>query len=195
MTLVDLIKLLDMNYSISHNDYDFFMLLIDHCIHENDHNPFERPDKDTIERGIRGQNGLCKANLKAVNQMRDVGRLAKFIQDNYPEDKQYIMESKIKESFPEFNPEGADFPYPCEDLFFECLDVYMKTRKKRTKKTQIIDEPIDAPPVVDVGTQVAQPVVQQIIQNQFNISQTGNGINVGHADVIEIRDGKVVTLK
>lgn len=195
MTLVDLIKLLDMNYSISHNDYDFFMLLIDHCIHENDHNPFEEPDKDTIEREIRGQNGLCKANLKAVNQMRDVGRLARFIQDNYPEDKQYIMECKIKESFPEFNPEGAEFSYPCEDLFFELLNTYVKTRKKRTKKTQETAAPMDTAAVMDTGAPTVQPVVQQIIQNQFNISQTGNGINVGHADVIEIRDGKVVTLK
>lgn len=184
-----------MNYSISHNDYDFFMLLIDHCIHENDHNPFEGPDKDTIERGIRGQNGICKANLKAVNQMRAVGRLAKFIQVNYPEDKQYIMECKVKESFPEFNPEGAEFPYHCEDLFFQLLDIYVKTRKKRSKKSQGTAVPMDTASVTDTGAPMLQPVVQQIIQNQFNISQTGNGINVGHADVIEIRDGKVVTLK
>lgn len=192
MSFLELIKLLDMNYSFSHNDYSFFMLLIDHCIHENDHNPFEVPDSDTIERGVRGQNGLNKANLKKVNQMRDVGRLAKFIKENYQDDKQYIMECKIRETFPEFNPDGADFAFPCEDLFFELLNEYVKQRKKRTKKTQ--EEPAHAE-IVDAVTPMPQPAVQQIIQNQFNITQNGNGINIGHANTIEIRDGKVVTLK
>ena len=39
------------------------------------------------------------------------------------------------------------------------------------------------------------PTVTQTFQNQFNISQSGNGINIGHAEKVEIRDGKVVTLK
>ena len=39
------------------------------------------------------------------------------------------------------------------------------------------------------------PIVKQAIQNQFNFYQTGNGINIGHADRVEIKDGKVVNLK
>lgn len=39
------------------------------------------------------------------------------------------------------------------------------------------------------------PIVNQAIQNQFNFYQTGNGINIGHADKVEIKDGKVVNLK
>lgn len=39
------------------------------------------------------------------------------------------------------------------------------------------------------------PAVNQTIQNQFNFYQTGNGINIGHADKVEIKDGKVVNLK
>lgn len=47
-------------------------------------------------------------------------------------------------------------------------------------------EPIPVQPV---------PIVNQAIQNQFNFYQTGNGINIGHADKVEIKDGKVVNLK
>ena len=39
------------------------------------------------------------------------------------------------------------------------------------------------------------PTIMQNIQNQFNITQNGNGINIGYAEKEEIRDGKVVTLK
>lgn len=39
------------------------------------------------------------------------------------------------------------------------------------------------------------PIVNQAIQNQFNFYQTGKGINIGHADKVEIKDGKVVNLK
>lgn len=39
------------------------------------------------------------------------------------------------------------------------------------------------------------PTVTQTFQNQFNISQSGSGINIGYAEKVEICDGKVVTLK
>lgn len=39
------------------------------------------------------------------------------------------------------------------------------------------------------------PAITQNIQNQFNINQSGNGINIGYAEKVEIRNGKVVTLK
>lgn len=61
MNLLELIKLLNMNYSGSLDEYGFFMELIDRCIGEDKQNPFSGIDKDTVERGIRGQNGLSKA--------------------------------------------------------------------------------------------------------------------------------------
>ena len=75
------------------------------------------------------------------------------------------------------------------------LDVYINTTNKRSKKKQ--ESTALSPDDITLMTEspVQQPVVQQFVQNQFNISQTGNGINIGHADTIEIRDGKVVTLK
>lgn len=39
------------------------------------------------------------------------------------------------------------------------------------------------------------PSITQNVQNQFNINQSGNGINIGYAEKVEIHDGKVVTLK
>lgn len=195
MNLLELIKLLNMNYSGSLDEYGFFMELIDRCIGEDKQNPFSGIDKDTVERGIRGQNGLSKAKLKKVNQFREVGRLAKYIEEKYPEDKIYLMESQIKLQVPDFNPDEADFSYPCENLFFQLLDVYINTTNKRSKKKQ--ESTALSPDDITLMTEspVQQPVVQQFVQNQFNISQTGNGINIGHADTIEIRDGKVVTLK
>lgn len=136
MDLLDLIKLLHMNYSGSFNEYDFFMELIDHCICEDEKNPFIGIEKDTVERGIRGQNGLNKSKLKKVNQMRKVGGLAKYIETMYSEDKTYIMEPEIKSWIPEFNPDGAEFAYPCEDLFFQLLNDYINTTNKRSKKKQ-----------------------------------------------------------
>ena len=57
---------------------------------------------------------------------------------------------------------------------------------------------IPEPKVIEaevVQPSVATPTPTQNIQNFFNISQTGNGINIGYAEKIEIRDGKVVKLK
>lgn len=49
--------------------------------------------------------------------------------------------------------------------------------------------------VNEIPTQQAEPTITQNVQNQFNINQSGNGINIGYAEKVEIRDGKVVTLK
>ena len=136
MTLLELIKLLNMNYSGSLDEYEFFMELIDHCICEDEQNPFSGIEKDTVERGIRGQNGLNKSKLKKVNQLREVSRLSKYIETMYSEDKTYIMESEIKSRIPEFNPDGAEFAYPCEDLFFQLLNGYINAANKRSKKNQ-----------------------------------------------------------
>lgn len=87
------------------------------------------------------------------------------------------------------------FPIHARTCFFNCFDVYINTTNKRSKKKQ--ESTALSPDDITLMTEspVQQPVVQQFVQNQFNISQTGNGINIGHADTIEIRDGKVVTLK
>ena len=62
----------------------------------------------------------------------------------------------------------------------------------------IIEDTNEEPQVEDttesIPTQTG-PIVNQSIQNQFNFYQTGNGINIGHADKVEIKDGKVVNLK
>ena len=67
MDFLELIKIMDMNYSGNFSGYDFFMLLISNCILENEQNPFDKIEKDTVERGIRGQHGLSKSKLKKGN--------------------------------------------------------------------------------------------------------------------------------
>ena len=53
---------------------------------------------------------------------------------------------------------------------------------------------IPEPEVIE--SEVIPPVTgSTTTQNIFNISQNGNGINIGYAEKIEIRNGKVVTLK
>lgn len=191
MNLLDLIELLDTNYSGSDGEYDFFMRLIDNCISENDHNPFSGLESDTVEHGVRGQHGLSKSKFKKVLKAKSPSRLVKFIKDSYSDEKQYCMECEIRKSIPDFNSEGADFAYPCSDLLFQLINEYSKTQKKQREEPA----PTENVEIVDAITPTSQPEVQQIIQNQFNITQNGNGINIGHANTIEIRDGKVVTLK
>lgn len=53
----------------------------------------------------------------------------------------------------------------------------------------------DADVIEEIPMSQPAPTITQNIQNQFNITQSGNGINIGHAEKVEIRDGKVVTLK
>lgn len=43
------------------------MLLIDNCISENAPNPFNEIERDTVERGIRGQHSISKAKLKMLS--------------------------------------------------------------------------------------------------------------------------------
>lgn len=50
-------------------------------------------------------------------------------------------------------------------------------------------------PKVEIIQEQPTPTITQTIQNQFNFYQTGNGTNIGHAEKVEIRDGKVVNLK
>ena len=191
MDCLELIKIMDMNYSGDFSGYDFFMLLINNCILEDEQNPFAEIEKDTVEHGIRGQHGLSKSKLKKVLKTKSPSRLVKFIKDSYTDEKQYYMECEIRERIPDFNSDGVDFAYPCSDLLFQLIEAYTKTQKKQREEPATTDDVEIVAPVAPMS----QPVVQQIIQNQFNITQTGNGINVGHADLIEIRDGKVVTLK
>lgn len=54
---------------------------------------------------------------------------------------------------------------------------------------------VDNEIVNEIPTQQAEPTIKKNVQNQFNINQCGNGINIGYAEKVEIRDGKVVTLK
>jgi len=74
------------------------------------------------------------------------------------------------------------------------MDEYISMDNVCEELARLYGSPCQNPDVEIVApvAPMSQPVVQQIIQNQFNITQTGNGINVGHADLIEIRDGKVV---
>lgn len=63
---------------------------------------------------------------------------------------------------------------------------------------EVIEDTNEGPQVDDVAESApaqSVPIVNQAIQNQFNFYQTGNGINIGHADKVEIKDGKVVNLK
>lgn len=58
------------------------------------------------------------------------------------------------------------------------------------------NNPITIPEPEVIESEVIPPVTgSTTTQNIFNISQNGNGINIGYAEKIEIRDGKVVTLK
>ncbi len=65
----------------------------------------------------------------------------------------------------------------------------------------VIEEDQEKTQAVTVEAEILQEqplpaqTVNQTIQNQFNFYQTGNGINIGHADKVEIKDGKVVNLK
>lgn len=54
---------------------------------------------------------------------------------------------------------------------------------------------VDAEIIEEMATPQPTPAITQNVQNQFNINQSGNGINIGYAEKVEIRDGKVVTLK
>jgi len=56
----------------------------------------------------------------------------------------------------------------------------------------LTDDYVDAEIVEEVQP---APAIMQNIQNQFNINQSGNVINISYAEKVEIRDGKVVTLK
>ena len=49
--------------------------------------------------------------------------------------------------------------------------------------------------IEEMPTSQPVPSITQNIQNQFNINQSGNGTNIGYAEKVEIRGGKVVTLK
>lgn len=53
----------------------------------------------------------------------------------------------------------------------------------------------DAEVIEEIPAPQPAPTITQNVQNQFNITQSGNGINIGYAEKVEIRDGKVVTLK
>lgn len=53
----------------------------------------------------------------------------------------------------------------------------------------------DADVIEEIPMSQPAPTITQNIQNQFNITQNGNGINIGYAEKVEIHDGKVVTLK
>ena len=58
------------------------------------------------------------------------------------------------------------------------------------------NNPITIPEPEVIESEVIPPVKgSTTTQNIFNISQNGNGINIGYAEKIEIRNGKVVTLK
>ena len=191
MNLLDLIRLLDTNYSNIDSGYYFFMLLIDNCISENAPNPFNEIERDTVERGIRGQHSISKAKLKNVIKSKLPSRLVNFINTGYTEEKQLFMEREIRKYIPDFNSKEADFAYPCSDLLFQLIEEYICPHDKTEDSVPTTDKIAG----IDTETPITQSAVQQFIQNQFNISQTGNGINIGHADKIEIRDGKVVTLK
>lgn len=54
---------------------------------------------------------------------------------------------------------------------------------------------VDAEVIEEIPSPQSVPNITQNVQNQFNITQSGNGINIGYAEKVEIRDGKVVTLK
>lgn len=59
----------------------------------------------------------------------------------------------------------------------------------------LTDDYADVEVVEKIPIPQPTPTVTQNVQNQFNINQSGNGINIGYAEKVEIRDGKVVTLK
>lgn len=54
---------------------------------------------------------------------------------------------------------------------------------------------VDDRGINDMPAPQTSPTITQNVQNQFNISQSGNGINIGYAEKVAIHDGKVVTLK
>ena len=54
---------------------------------------------------------------------------------------------------------------------------------------------VDTEVIEEIPAPQPTPTITQSVQNQFNITQSGNGINIGYAEKVEIRDGKVVKLK
>ena len=53
---------------------------------------------------------------------------------------------------------------------------------------------VDTEVIEEIPAPQPTPTITQSVQNQFNITQSGNGINIGYAEKVEIRDGKVVKL-
>lgn len=74
----------------------------------------------------------------------------------------------------------TDKPRLCGGTFFVLL-----LRAKRTRAKKEIQK-------FGNGGVTNPELLKSLI---FNITQSGNGINIGYAEKVEIRDGKVVTLK
>lgn len=67
-------------------------------------------------------------------------------------------------------------------------------KKDDIEEFEELSDPIEPEVVLETPSQ-PDPIINQTIQNQFNFYQNGTGINIGHAEHVEIRDGMVVTLK
>lgn len=126
---------MEMSCSSCESDYDFFMLLIENSV-SIDTNPFDGIEKDTVERGIRGQNGLAKDRIKNVLKNQDNAKLIEFINRNYSEFQQYNMERKIQNAEPDFNGRG-DFAFSCSDLFYQLMEEYIKPASKKAHSAPI----------------------------------------------------------